>query len=1046
MLYLFCGHKRKADIKHFLHEFGKLRGFDLHVREVDIERSNEDDLLQQGLWEELWAAIDQGEWDVVLLTPPCNTFSRARCNRNSPGPGQLRNFQHPWGFPWLTGDNWQLLQDHNFLILQCFKTIDKCYAVGADFLFEHPEDLGLTESGETPASVWQLEQMQALVTMRGATTFAVYQCQFGAQSPKPTRFMTSLQKAKSLPAQGLPTFDSKRHYLGPLPRSCTHKYHVKKLIGKEAGKWRTADSAAYPPPLCKWLAQLIVSRVGEARSELNGGRVTAMAGQATELSVAQGLADEPVSERMQVMETQKPLQGEAPTEKVEAVVVEEVADTGAPSKRKQQQLHRGQPRSLEWAGKQRAMVDGFGLCSPTLWHPSDRNAYMVDTAQAFCRRLYDILQTAVLEKFDDIRLEAIKLGLGRIGSSPFSDEELKALRGRWASLLPSRAMALCVPERQPFYLGLIGQTLELLSDPDFSIYMDGKDSFWNGVPVGFDEPLPRVPELYPKKEKVRPLDDSEYNNMATNYKSAREMADDLEKKFREEEQLGRMIPTTVGEMKSKFPHRTPLVAAMGALRKPNGDVRPLHDGTHYVQLNNAILFQDQLQYPGPEDAAGMVRTVKEEQESVYALSADIKAAHRLVKIREEDWPLLGCKVRSEDKTVWINTVGTFGISSASYWWSRLFSGVGRVVGYVLNQQDWHQLVYVDDLHLSCLGVRKFLNLWVAILMYELMGTPFAYGKFTGGLQVQFVGYLLDYKECFIGITKRRGDWLIQFIDELARSKGTIYLRRFNEFLGRLGFVARVLIWLKPFLAPLYAWSAAIDRSTVATAPRLVLLVLQFLKVQLTDCTYLHSCERPQTAGGEVFRTHAKCEVNRVVLGGHHLESGKWFSLEVLPHQAPYLFKSDGQSQWASTTAELLAVLIALHLFGYLEVGRRNNLPPLHVGAGTDNLANEHLLKKGLTTKWPLCLVFMQLTEALMRAHVHVSLDWRPRDENCLADALTNGDFSAVDPGSPIFCVWEQFDFSLLQRLWEEREIYLDKEALRATMHHRNLGEFEKSAW
>ena len=64
----------------------------------------------------------------------------------------------------------------------------------------------------------------------------------------------------------------------------------------------------------------------------------------------------------------------------------------------------------------------------------------------------------------------------------------------------------------------------------------------------------------------------------------------------------------------------------------------------------------------------------EAEESVYALSADIKAAHRLVKIREEDWPLLGCKVRSEDKTVWINTVGTFGISSASYWWSRLFSG------------------------------------------------------------------------------------------------------------------------------------------------------------------------------------------------------------------------------------------------------------------------------------------------------------------------------------------------------------------------------------
>ena len=61
-------------------------------------------------------------------------------------------------------------------------------------------------------------------------------------------------------------------------------------------------------------------------------------------------------------------------------------------------------------------------------------------------------------------------------------------------------MALEVPERQPFLLGMIGQTLELLGDPDFAIYTDGEDTFWNGVPVGYDEPLPRVPYLYPPKE------------------------------------------------------------------------------------------------------------------------------------------------------------------------------------------------------------------------------------------------------------------------------------------------------------------------------------------------------------------------------------------------------------------------------------------------------------------------------------------------------------------------------------------------------------------
>ena len=87
--------------------------------------------------------------------------------------------------------------------------------------------------------------------------------------------------------------------------------------------------------------------------------------------------------------------------------------------------------------------------------------------------------------------------------------------------------------------------------------------------MGFDEPLPRTPEVFPKKEKIRPLDESEYSNLADNYKSARELADDLERKFGEEEQLGRMLPTTLGALQRDFPDRTPLAAAMGyEKRKP----------------------------------------------------------------------------------------------------------------------------------------------------------------------------------------------------------------------------------------------------------------------------------------------------------------------------------------------------------------------------------------------------------------------------------------------------------------------------------------------
>ena len=70
----------------------------------------------------------------------------------------------------------------------------------------------------------------------------------------------------------------------------------------------------------------------------------------------------------------------------------------------------------------------------------------------------------------------------------------------------------------------------------------------------------------------------------------------------------------------------------------------------------------------------------------------------------------------------------------------------------------------------------------------------------------------------LGITEKRGAWLLEFLENLKRDRFTVHMRRFAEFLGRLGFVIRVLCWMKPHLAPLYTWSTALDKGTVATMP------------------------------------------------------------------------------------------------------------------------------------------------------------------------------------------------------------------------------------
>ena len=68
-----------------------------------------------------------------------------------------------------------------------------------------------------------------------------------------------------------------------------------------------------------------------------------------------------------------------------------------------------------------------------------------------------------------------------------------------------------------------------------------------------------------------------------------------------------------------------------------------------------------------------------------------------LKFLENLWGLQACKTGVRPDRIWINTVGTFGIGSAAYHWSRLMSGIGRAAFYMLGQSEVFMLVYVDDL-------------------------------------------------------------------------------------------------------------------------------------------------------------------------------------------------------------------------------------------------------------------------------------------------------------------------------------------------------------
>ena len=663
---------------------------------------------------------------------------------------------------------------------------------------------------------------------------------------------------------------------------------------------------------------------------------------------------------------------------------------------------------------------------------------------------FDLLSDTVRQVIQDPRKEAFRLVTGKLTQSPFPAEVLTPLRSKWAELLSDPGDALVVDQGQPFLLRGLAQWLGVFEDPDAKWLVDVEDSFASGVCLGVEKPLPRSPQVCPPKVKRRKLDESEFSPIAQNYASADMSSSELEAKFREEEALGRMFPSKLGVLREQYGDKL-RVASMAAIKKPDGSVRPLHDGTHSVRVNNVIRYQDQLECPGPGEIAAVVRTSVESREAPFCVSADIKAAHRLVKIRKADWGYMCCRVDSSSETVWVNQVGTFGISSAPFWWSKLCGLIGRFVMYC-TQDNWLlHMIYVDDLHGAFIGQHKFWLIWVWLLAFELVGVPFGYHKFHGGFASEFVGFNLRYDLAEVGISEKRGRWLLEWITKATTDRFVVVGRSFIEFLGRLGFVSQLLTWLKPHLSPLFAWAAVVAPGTVGKLPDTVILTLKYIDLEFKGETFLVSVNRPIITSHEIFRTDAKCTEDFVVLGGWELSTRRWFSLRLTPHEVPFLFQEGKGAMWASTSAELLASLVALGAFGWITQGKHRKSVPLVLAAGTDNRANDALSTKRTTTKWPLMGINMQLSSAIAKARLSLDLRWRPREENEEADSLTNEVFDAFDLELRVPVTFSDLDLSMVFALWEtKREFDELKERARlaraSTPKHKVNKKVDKSPW
>lgn len=999
-LYLFSGAKRRSSFPDILSKQGWL------VQELDIIQSRHHDLTRKHLQSQILAKIDSGCFGVVAASPPCNTFTRVKF-ANSYGPPPTRNKQFPRGLPWCSAA--QKTQNHlgnclaDFAFTAISHQIVRPYPNNQGIL-EHPEDLGIVGAGKNkgqfPASIWQFPQHQECVA-KGAISIGIRQSDFKMPYVKPTRLLLKVHGA--LPSTffpGLPTFLPNGSYSGPIPKSENHTATLAKTRADEA--FRTTGTAAWPPLLSQTLADLVSVPQAEGVSFHDSKSLPAL----TSKDVDDDFPPPPLPSASS--------SGPFPT-----LLPHPNYNRGGS----------GPPRSVMSLGKTYQFNDGGGLCSPGRWEKHKRT---FATGQRW-DELRNSIKAVIVGSNDQPALmkQIVCLFCGK--EDVFNMEwpvKVRSIIHEWLSKQSGDypgSLPPSIAEGQPFYLDIIKYMLKEADDPDFAVC----DDYKVGVNLGVTEPLPHTPAVFELQTQWRlkdnPLETSEWFN--ANYSTVDAHIEAVQKQFDEEVAEGMMGCLPLEEFKSTFTDGY-AISALSVLEERD-KLRVLHDATHVTRVNFKIKTRDKLRTPGPREKAFLLNGYKARKRIAVSLLGDFSKAHRRVKVRERDWGWQGCTL--DGIMVYYNRVGTFGVGSAAYWWQRLGAILVRLIFILLGPNlPLDTLLFADDLEMVAEHPGERLSILVAIVVLLSVGAPMKWSKFRGGYQLDWVGYHFCHKEYTIGISLKRAEWVVNWVS-LLLSTGSVNVLEFFSGLGRLNFVAGALIYDRPFLGLLYLWSSAVIGSSIGTArlPWACRIVLFWISRRMREdggrMVSSSSIASIPFLGPrlEVFRSDAKATDTGAwiggweYLGGQPCKSARWFAFQVEEQFFPWAFcKKDPKRVIASL--ELLATIVCIILFG-----RQGNFNGSITGS-TDNQSNTWAVKKLMSTRFPLTILLMELSEQLRVRSASLDLSWLPRDSNIPADDLTNQIYEKFSMDLRMDLDPKQLGFLVLDSIQESSQILFDQ--------------------
>ena len=308
-----------------------------------------------------------------------------------------------------------------------------------------------------------------------------------------------------------------------------------------------------------------------------------------------------------------------------------------------------------------------------------------------------------------------------------------------------------------------------------------------------------------------------------------------------------------------------------------------------------------------------------------------------------------------------------------------------------------------------------------LFLYELLEIPITWKKVRGGAEVNWIGYYLNVATFERGINESKRTWILSWVRDKLQQGGVVG-RELKSVLGRLSFVAGALRHVRPFLAPLFAWSATLAGGTFAKFPDAVIILLEYVSEEVARKP-TRPLEPLRSSPLDIFRVDAKAAGEEIVIGGWETweqrpqAQARWFSFHLNRKNAPWAYLR-GDPFRAIASLELIGVLAAVMVFApgakWASGEARVSLTAL-----TDNLGNTHVLRKFGSSRYPLSIIAMELASQLDRLGIDLDLQWVPRWQNQEADDLTNERFDDFQEENRIAVQFEELQFLVMSRLLEK---------------------------